>query len=119
VQPSQGHAPLADQPGRTEEGGSGPARVVLLGGRGHGRVGGIKGDQGGALVAGQGVGLGLQGDQPGPSRRVGIKGLEAERLALEAAQARLGPIAVGRLDTGAADQVRAKGAVVGLLGGRP
>jgi hypothetical protein len=63
------------------------------------------------------VGLGLQGDQPGTSRRVGVEGLEPERLALEAAQACLGPLAVGRLDTRTADQVRAKGAVVGLLGG--
>jgi hypothetical protein len=63
------------------------------------------------------VGLGLQGDQPGTSGGVGVEGLEAEGLSLQAAQSGLGSLAVGRLDTRTADQVRAKGAVIGLLGG--
>ena len=41
---------LANQPCRTEEGRSGSAGAVLLVGAAYGRVGGIKGDQGGALV---------------------------------------------------------------------
>jgi hypothetical protein len=62
LQPGKGHATLADQPSRTEEGRSWPAGAVLVGGAANGRVGGIEGDQRGALVAGQGVGLGLKGD---------------------------------------------------------
>jgi hypothetical protein len=117
LQPSQGHAALADQPSRTEEGRSWSAGAVLVGGAANGRVGGIKGDQRGALVAGQSVSLGLKGDQPGTSRRVGIEGLEAEGLALEPAESSQRPLPVGRLDTRAADQVRPECAVVGLLGG--
>jgi hypothetical protein len=43
-----------------------------------------------------------------------VEGL-ASKVCLEAAETSLGSLSVGRLDTGAADQVGAEGAVVGLL----